>query len=303
MLHADSQREGFGFELPAVAVKELVDVARRMACGQQHGTPFVGVAACAAHAFHAAGQAVEEEPRHPLAEMHLAAVALDGGADVGDDAAQAVGADMGVGVDHYIGVGAVFDEFAHYCSDVAALGGAGVELAVAVGAGAAFAETPVAVAIDAAAANHLCDVLAALVDTFAAFHDDGLEPQFEGAQRRKQTCRAGTDDDHRAAVATVAIGRMVVGRGVAFAGKVHIGLAAVAHTAARVEAAAHYLDVAYLFGGNANPTACRGFEQMFGEIFFGCEIQFNPFHSVLLYPSNVNPSIKVRVLMKSTERV
>ena len=150
-----------------------------MACGKQEGVAFEFVAAGTADATDTTGDGVEEEAGDTLAEMNLAAVAENGVPHRGNDGTETVGADMGMGVDGDERVGAMLDKFAEDIGDIATLGGAGVELAVAVGARATLAKAPVAVGVDAAAADHQGDVLFALVDWFATLDNDRLEAKFE----------------------------------------------------------------------------------------------------------------------------
>ena len=46
-----------------------------------------------------------------LLEVELASMSDDGVTDVGDDAAQPVGADVGMGIYQYGGIGSMFNEF------------------------------------------------------------------------------------------------------------------------------------------------------------------------------------------------
>lgn len=178
VLDTDAEGEGLGFEKPAVASEELVDVAGGMARGEDDGLAAVFVALAVAHAadMNRAFAFLRDEIDDAGVEMIFAAVAFDGGTHVGDDAAELVGADVGMGINGDGGVGAVFDEAADDFLHVAAFGAAGVELAVGVGACAALAEAPVAVGVDLLGAGQLGDVGAAFLHRFAALDDDGLEP-------------------------------------------------------------------------------------------------------------------------------
>ena len=79
--------------------------------------------------------------------MVFAPVVFDGATHVGDDSAQLVRPDMGVGVDGYSGVGTVFYKALQHIVDVSTLGAARVQLPVGVGTRTPFAETPVALRV------------------------------------------------------------------------------------------------------------------------------------------------------------
>ena len=116
-------------------------------------------------------------------------------AHVGDDAAEAVGAYMCVSLKEYVGVGTMLDKGSQHRTNIATLGGARVELAVAVGAGAAFAEAPVAVGVDDLLACQSGDVVFALLHGLAAFHDDGFHAQLQTAQCGEESRGSGADNE------------------------------------------------------------------------------------------------------------
>ena len=62
-------------------------------------------------------------------------------------------------IDENLLVSSVFDEFPQDSANVSALGAAGIELAIAVGAGAALSETPVAIGINLMLLGQLRDVV------------------------------------------------------------------------------------------------------------------------------------------------
>ena len=105
---------------------------------------------------------------------------------------------------------AVGDEGAVNIGDGAAFGGAGVELAVGKGAGAALAEAVVGVFDHAAFAGERGEVEAAGGGVFAALKDDGFEAKLDEAQGGEEAGGAGADDNDAGGV-----GREggVVGRG------------------------------------------------------------------------------------------
>ena len=122
MLYAHTHSERLGLEQPAVAVEELVDVAGRMACGKHNGFAFDSVAAGAEHSLDAV--AVGDEAFDSVSEVYLSAIAYNRLPHTGDDAAQAVGAYMCVGINHYLGVGTVLYKALQHVAYIAALGGA-----------------------------------------------------------------------------------------------------------------------------------------------------------------------------------
>ena len=184
-----------------------------MACGEDDGDAAVFVALGVentADALFGSGT-LDEEVGDMGREVVFAAMSEDGVAHVGDDAAEAVGAYMGVGVDGDGGVGTVFDEALDDIGGVATLGAAGVEFAVGVGSGTAFAEAPVAFGVDLTGAAEKGDVEGALLDGLTAFDNDGSEAAFESPQGSEQSGRTGTDDDDGWFGAAVLIAAAVVG--------------------------------------------------------------------------------------------
>ena len=95
-------------------------------------------------------------------------------ADGFDDVRQQVGADVRMGVGEDLLGRAVGDEHFVNLGDGAALGGAGVELAVGEGAGTALAEAVVGLLDDAAFAEQRGEVEAAGAGVLAAFQQDGF---------------------------------------------------------------------------------------------------------------------------------
>ena len=121
MLHTHAEGERLGLKQPAVALKHIVYIARGMARGQYHG--IAGYIAAVSH--HAADTAIpDNQVGNPCIEAVFATGLLNRAAHVGDDAAEAVGADMCVSLKHNVGVGAMLHKRAQHRRDVAALGGA-----------------------------------------------------------------------------------------------------------------------------------------------------------------------------------
>ena len=84
---------------------------------------------------------------------------------------------MGVSVNHYFGVGAMLYKFFQYIGDIAAFGASGEEFAVAIGAGAAFAETPVGNFVNLVGAHHIAYGFFAFFDSQAALDNNRLQTQ------------------------------------------------------------------------------------------------------------------------------
>jgi hypothetical protein len=115
------------------------------------------------------------------AETHLPARLEDGLAHTGDDAGQLVRADVGMRVDEDVGARSVGHERLKHARDVASLSASRVELAVAVGAGAPFAEAVVAVGVDDVSLRDGREIVATRADVFAAFEHDGAKAERDGA--------------------------------------------------------------------------------------------------------------------------
>lgn len=192
MLHADAEGEGLGLEEPAATGEEFVDVACRMAGGQDDGGGLYFIASGINDAAYTS--VFDEEVGNTGVEMVFSSMIYNCFTHARDDGRQAVGADMGVDVDHDVGIGAMLDEETQHLAHVATLGGARIELAVAVGPGAALAEAPVAVGVHLLGAHQADNVALALFHGLAPFHDDGPHAQLQSLEGRKEARRAGTDD-------------------------------------------------------------------------------------------------------------
>ena len=242
MLHPYAEGKGLGLQKPALAMEQAVDVASRMACGQDDGHAPVLVAFAVRNTQHTLFSPLPlyDKVCHAGGEMVFAAVLFDCMAHVGYDAAQPVGADMCVRVDGNGGVGSVLYETSQHILDIPALGAAGVELAVGIGACTAFTETPVAFGVHLMCTTQLGDVKTALLHRLSTLDDNGFQPRLEGAESSKEPCRAGTNDNDRRAVVAVAIMSLTVGSNVVFA-TVHLDGSVVAYSPPRVEAATQHL--------------------------------------------------------------
>ena len=117
MLHPYAHGEGFGFEGNIGRMQRFVDVACRVSRGENHGGRFdplfrdgsgggVGAEGSDPGGFPVA----QEQARHAGTEEDRAPGRLDRLPHARDDARQAVGADVGMGIVKDFGVGAVEDE-------------------------------------------------------------------------------------------------------------------------------------------------------------------------------------------------
>lgn len=185
--------EGFGLEAHPAPVQQFVDVAGRMARGQDDGRPFDQFVAAPDTAY---PSVVHLQVGHPALEAEHAAGIEDRLPDVLHDARQLVGSDMGMGLEEDFGVGTVEDQRLERLVVVAAFLAAGEELAIGEGAGTPFAEGVVRFGVDGSVAVDLGDVAFAGRDVASALEDDGPQPQLDQVQRREQTGGSRSDDDH-----------------------------------------------------------------------------------------------------------
>ena len=129
MLQTHAHGHTFLFDLHSRGVQIAINVAGGVSGGEHHGA-FPLVAAGRAHALHTLSVGREEERIDTRAKMHLTARFDDLPTHGGDDAREAVGANVGVRVGKNVGGGAVLAEDAENAGHIAALLGAGVEFSV-----------------------------------------------------------------------------------------------------------------------------------------------------------------------------
>jgi hypothetical protein len=176
MLDADADGEGLAFEENVVAVEEFVNIARAVAGGEDDG---IGLEGAAIGASDGTGVVlVDVDVGDFGVEVDFAAVVDDGVAEGFDDVGEEIGADVGVGIGEDFFWGTVGDEDLVDGVDGAALGSAGVELAIGEGAGSALAEAVVTFLNDAALAEEGCEIEAAGAGIFSTLEDDGLDAVF-----------------------------------------------------------------------------------------------------------------------------
>ena len=139
MLQTHAHGHPFLFDLHSRGVQIAINVAGGVSGGEHHGA-FPLVAAGRAHTLHALSVGREEERIDTRAKMHLTARFDDLPPHGGDDAREAVGANVGVRVGKNVGGGTMLAEDAENAGHIAALLGAGVEFSVRKRPRAAFAE-------------------------------------------------------------------------------------------------------------------------------------------------------------------
>ena len=218
--------------------------------------PAVGVG----HTCDGAGGGIGEQRGDARAEMYLAAACQNGLAHGLDYFRQFVGADVRVHVHEYVDGCAVLAEPLQHGVDRPALLAAGVELAVGIGAGAALAETVVAVGVDDALAADAGHVDAARVDVLAALQHHRAHAQRDEAQCGEKAGGACAHDD-----GLRSIGRQPGKGGGCVQGHLRVylvdvdGQREVDHhmAAARGGAASQHVDTLYARRTDAELAGCR----------------------------------------------
>ena len=244
MLQAHTYRYTLGLKTDAARVKHTVSVARRVAGGEDDRRR-IALAVGSGDRCHSLS--VELYTRHTAAEMHLAAVGDDSLPYRLDDDGQAVGADVGVGIDEHRVIGSVGVEYLQHLVDRATLYTACIELAVGVSACSTLSETIIGVGVDHARAAQLGLVASTRVDVLAALQHNRLQPQLNQLQGGEEPRRTCSYHRHRSRSAHVGIAYRVVAAGVSVDRKIDTHRAA-----ARVDGAASYVGVQYVGLGHAN---------------------------------------------------
>ena len=263
VLQTHAHGHGFLLDFDACGMEIAIDIAGGVAGGENHGAvPLAAVGG--AHPFHPPAIGREEEGVDARLKMHFTARLDDLPTHAGDDAREAIGADVGMGVGENVGGGAVLAEDAEDARHVAALLGTSVELTVGEGPGPAFAEGIVALGIDTARTGDGGNVLLTAVDIASALEHHGAHAEFDESQGGKESCGACADHDGLRRLRDIAIANGGIGEfGGLFA---HPNLHAEIdhHVAlARVDAAAHNAHLRDLTGGDAEifghrtAQACR----------------------------------------------
>ena len=237
VLDAHTHGERLGFEPDAPTVKHFVNIACRVARGQDDGRAFEHLVA-ARHPRDA--PVAHAQVGDSLSEQETAARREDCAADIRNDRRQLVRADVRMRLAEDLGVGAVEDERFERLAVVAAFLAAREELAVGEGAGAALAERIVRIGIDRSVAVDLGDVALAVGHGTAALQQHGAQPAFDEPQRGEEPRGPRPHHEHLRAPRNIGIVEMH-GRGLRLA--VGINLQREAHLGpapACVDRAAHH---------------------------------------------------------------
>ena len=219
MLQAYTDGESFCFDVDAALCKVAIDVAGRMACSKDDGTVKCGARGMGqgargylcfySHNYSLAPcpllLAPNNQPCHLRLEVNFATTGKDGLAHVLDDARQAVGADMRMGVGEDGWAGSVLYEDLQDAVGVAALLAARVELAVAVGSCPTLAEAVVALGVNTLLRTDACQVLLALANIFASLYDNRLQSKLDESQGCEQSAWTCPNHNDRWAIADIFI--------------------------------------------------------------------------------------------------
>jgi hypothetical protein len=98
----------------------------------------------------------------------------------------------------------------HDASDVPSLLGAGVELAIGVGAGTSLSKAVVGVGMHDAFLIDSSEVTSTGTHVFSPLEENGLDPEFDGAQCRKKSCRPCSYDQDGLDLGYVFVGRKMI---------------------------------------------------------------------------------------------
>jgi len=147
-------------------VQQVKNIPCRVAGSQYHGVGIDGIAVVGNYA--GAFIIIDQEIRYFLAKQYLAAALPDLIPNRHDDVWQLVGANVRVGFVQNLFIGTKMYQYGKDALNVAPLVAAGVQLAIAVGACAAFAKTVIAFLIYYAFLVHGCKVAPAAAHIFAA---------------------------------------------------------------------------------------------------------------------------------------
>ena len=139
--------------------------------------------------------AFEQEARHLGLEMHFATALKNGITHGLDDTRQFVGTDMRMGIGKDIGRCAMLTEYIQDLLYRTTLLGAGIQLAIGIGACPTLTKAVVALAINLLGLGNLCQIAFAFTDILAAFQYYRAYAELYQSQGSKQSTRAGTHDN------------------------------------------------------------------------------------------------------------
>ena len=208
MFQSHPHGQSFAFDVQMPCVQAAVHIAGRVTRGQDDrlAPQFLLLTAYGIHGKQSLHLSVpHEQVGHACLEVHLAAASQDGQAHVLDDAGQPVGADVRMCVGQNVLLGPMLHEDAQDAVGISALLTACEELAVAVGTRSALAKGVVALGIHALFHTYARHILLPFPHVLASLDDHRVQSQFDEAQRRKESARAGTHHQHAPGLAHVVV--------------------------------------------------------------------------------------------------
>jgi hypothetical protein len=176
-------------------MQQREDVPRGVPGGQHHGVAKNCIAVGGSHTVYFS--VMQNKVCDPRFEAHFAARGDDRLTHGRYDAWQFVGADVRMGIHENVFRCSECGERFQHAGHVPALHAAGVELAIAVGTRATFAETIIAIGIHDMFPVDQRQITAACSNFLAALQNDGFQPAFNATQRGEQPRGAAAHDDDR----------------------------------------------------------------------------------------------------------
>ena len=189
-----------------------IDVARGMPRGEDDRTLKLCAVGCA-HSHYPTAISGKEEGIDSSLEMHFPSGCFDLFAHSLDDAGQAVGADVGMGIGEDIGGGSVLAEDAEDALDVATLFGTRIEFSVRESSGSAFSKGVVALTVYDVIARDGCEVFFSCINIASALEDDGAYAEFYESECCEESSGACSYNDGLRGVGDVGIVDGIVGQG------------------------------------------------------------------------------------------
>lgn len=154
-----------------MAVKEVIDVTRRMTCSQNDGITLYASSIGRDNTNDTF--ILDDEIRNTGIEMVFATTRDYGFAYVCDDGRQSVGTNMSMDINHNVRIGPMFHQETQHLADISTLGGASVKFAITIGTSATFSKAPVTVRIHGLGTHEGDNIFLAFLYRFASFHNDG----------------------------------------------------------------------------------------------------------------------------------
>ena len=195
MFHTDTKGERLGLKKPAATGKKFVDVACRMSRGQHHGIPLNAISIGSNHTLHS--PILDDKTCYTGIEVVFSAMLNNCFTHTRDDGRQTVGTNMGVDINHDVGVGTMFNKESQHFGDIATFGRTRVKLTVAIGPCPTLAKTPVAIRIHLFDSHQIDYIFLPFFHRLPSLHNDGSNSQLQRPQSRKQSRRTSTHNDYR----------------------------------------------------------------------------------------------------------